>query len=164
MNFTNTPMNFTSSLISLPEHCDKCGDNYEILRDSLTGEVFGECPKCKNMASKKQDASTILSELAEIKKYIEAILMKINKKEKQLRVEHGETVEFCNTCHYHYITPYHKNCPRCGQKKPTLTCVCGNKAKQDCLCCHKPVCRPCIDGYNTEGVVCKECARCSAGY
>jgi hypothetical protein len=73
MNFNNTPTNFTSSLIALIEHCDKCGNNYEILRDSLTDEVFGECAICKNMASKIQDADTILSELAEIKKDIQAI-------------------------------------------------------------------------------------------
>lgn len=50
------------------------------------------------------------------------------------------------------------------RERQTLTCVCGNKAKENCLACDKPVCRPCIDGYNTTGVVCKECARCPTGY
>lgn len=74
---------------------------------------------------------TLLSELAEIKKDIQAIKNMLQEQ---------------------------------AQKKSPLTCVCGNQAKENCLGCDKPVCRPCIDGYNTTGVICKGCARCPTGY
>lgn len=161
MNFTNTPTNFTSNLIALPEKCDKCGDIYEILRDNLTGQAFGKCAKCINheLSASSEMPSEIYTcfkpRFDAIYRWMASLVRK--NPPSFIMDEISKLVGIVDRFEDD-LKRFH------AHEKPPLTCVCRNQAKQNCLACDKPVCRSCIDGYNTTGVVCKECARCPTGY
>lgn len=126
-----------TNCISCNKHfCNNCVYTWEsagrsICKSCNSKNCIPPISDCSIFPFERAHTDAILSEIAEIKKDIQAIKNMLQ-----------EAI----------------------QRKPQLACVCGNNAQQNCLACDKPVCRPCIDGYNTTGVVCKECARCPTGY